>query len=148
MQRPVVIVASELIMGIAVNGMHFTGMSAMSVHEHERSGSLSGATVSSLLIPIGLAVVFAVMGLIYALMAPPQRPGPRRCGVPGGSVGGKGGRTRPSAPERQFGPMTVAGSSSSARSTARAALRPGRPLTLPPGWLVEPVRKRPSIEVP
>jgi NO-binding membrane sensor protein with MHYT domain len=71
-QRPVVIVASALIMGIAVNGMHFTGMSAMSVHAHERSGSLSGATVSSLLIPIGLAVVFAVIGLIYALMAAPN----------------------------------------------------------------------------
>ena len=70
-QRPSVIVASALIMGVAVNGMHFTGMSAMSVHEHERSGTLPGASVSSLLIPISLAVIFAVMGLVYALMAAP-----------------------------------------------------------------------------
>jgi NO-binding membrane sensor protein with MHYT domain len=69
--KPIVIFASALVMGVAVNGMHFTGMSAMSVHEDHRSGALSGATASSLLIPIGLAVVFAALGLAYALVAAP-----------------------------------------------------------------------------
>jgi NO-binding membrane sensor protein with MHYT domain len=70
-QRPAAIVVSALVMGVAVNGMHFTGMSAMSVHERPVSGSLSGASASSLLIPIGLAVVFGALGLAYAVMAAP-----------------------------------------------------------------------------
>jgi NO-binding membrane sensor protein with MHYT domain len=69
--RTAAIVAAALIMGIAVNGMHFTGMSAMSVHEHATTGTPPGATGTSLLIPIGLAVVFAALGLVYALMAAP-----------------------------------------------------------------------------
>jgi NO-binding membrane sensor protein with MHYT domain len=69
--KPVVIFASALVMGVAVNGMHFTGMSAMSVHEDQLSGALSGAAASTLLIPIGLAVVFAALGLVFALMAAP-----------------------------------------------------------------------------
>lgn len=69
--KPAVIFASALVMGIAVNGMHFTGMSAMSVHATPPKGPLAGALASSLLIPIGLAVVFGVSGLVYALAAAP-----------------------------------------------------------------------------
>ena len=69
--KPLIIFASALVMGVAVNGMHFTGMSAMSVHEEPPTGRLSGATASTLLIPIGLAVVFAALGLVFALMAAP-----------------------------------------------------------------------------
>src|SRR4029453_14545705 len=57
-QRPSAIFVSALIMGVAVNGMHFTGMSAMSVQEGLPAGPLSGATATSPLVPIGLAVVF------------------------------------------------------------------------------------------
>jgi NO-binding membrane sensor protein with MHYT domain len=70
-QRPLVIFASALVMGVAVNGMHFTGMSAMSVAEHAPTGPLDGATATSLVVPIGAAVVFAILGLAYALMAAP-----------------------------------------------------------------------------
>jgi NO-binding membrane sensor protein with MHYT domain len=70
-QKPIAIIGSALIMGVAVNGMHFTGMSAMSVHHQDPTGTLTGATASSLLIPIGLAVIFGVLGLVYALMAAP-----------------------------------------------------------------------------
>ncbi|NES13143.1 MULTISPECIES: MHYT domain-containing protein [Micromonospora] len=70
-RRGLAIAASALVMGIAVNGMHFTGMSALSVHPHERSGDLTGAEVSGLLVPIVLAVVFGVVGLVYALLAAP-----------------------------------------------------------------------------
>jgi NO-binding membrane sensor protein with MHYT domain len=69
--KPAIIFVSALVMGVAVNGMHFTGMSAMSVREEPSAGPLAGATVSALLIPIGLAVVFGVLGLIYALIAAP-----------------------------------------------------------------------------
>jgi NO-binding membrane sensor protein with MHYT domain len=70
-QKPIIIFASALVMGVAVNGMHFTGMSAMSVAGHAPAGTLAGATATSLVVPIGAAVVFAVIGLAYALMAAP-----------------------------------------------------------------------------
>ncbi|HEY7271264.1 MAG TPA: signal protein, partial [Actinoplanes sp.] len=46
-------------------------MSAMSVHRHGQVGVPSGAAASSLLIPIGVAVLLSVLGLIYAVMAAP-----------------------------------------------------------------------------
>jgi len=70
-QKPLAIFVSALVMGIAVNGMHFTGMSAMSVTEHAPDGTLTGARASSMLVPIGVGVVFALLGLVYALMAAP-----------------------------------------------------------------------------
>lgn len=71
-QRPLAILASALVMGIAVNGMHFMGMSAMSVQPDATAGAtVTGATASTLLIPIGLTVIFGVLGLVYALMAAP-----------------------------------------------------------------------------
>ncbi len=71
-QRPLAICASALVMGVAVNGMHFTGMSAMSVRPEPEAGvSVTGASASSLLIPIGLTVIFGILGLVYALMAAP-----------------------------------------------------------------------------
>ena len=71
-QKPLVIFFSALVMGVAVNGMHFTGMSAMSVMEHDPTGNLSGASATGMLVPIGLGVVFALIGLVYALMAAPS----------------------------------------------------------------------------
>ncbi|MEU4239874.1 MHYT domain-containing protein [Actinoplanes sp. NPDC026619] len=70
-RKPLVIFVSALVMGIAVNGMHFTGMSAMSVFEHSPAVTLQGATATGLLVPIGLAVVFGIIGLAYALAAAP-----------------------------------------------------------------------------
>jgi NO-binding membrane sensor protein with MHYT domain len=70
-RKTVAILASALIMGVAVNGMHFTGMSAMSVQPQPPTGRLSGATAATLLIPIGVAVLFGILGLAYALMAAP-----------------------------------------------------------------------------
>ena len=69
--KPLIIFASALVMGVAVNGMHFTGMTAMSVREDGTAGNLSGASASTLLVPIGLAVIFGVFGLVYALIAAP-----------------------------------------------------------------------------
>lgn len=76
-RKPAAIAASALVMGIAVNGMHFTGMSAMSVRPDPGAGlgigagAPSGTSAGTLLIPIGLAVLFGVIGLMYALMAAP-----------------------------------------------------------------------------
>ena len=49
---------------------------------------------------------------------------------------------RPAMP--QPAPITASGSRPSEVSTARAALRPGRPETDPPGCTVAPVRNRPG----
>ncbi|MEU7655648.1 MHYT domain-containing protein [Micromonospora taraxaci] len=71
-RKGVAVFASALVMGIAVNGMHFTGMSALSVHRHEGANrEVTGAGVSTLLVPIMLAVIFGVVGLLYALLAAP-----------------------------------------------------------------------------
>jgi NO-binding membrane sensor protein with MHYT domain len=64
------IFGSAMVMGVAVCGMHYTGMSAMSVQVEEH-GSVSGATAMNLIAPIALAVVFVVMGLIYSVLAAP-----------------------------------------------------------------------------
>ncbi|MGA4728401.1 MHYT domain-containing protein [Micromonospora taraxaci] len=71
-RKGVAVFASALVMGVAVNGMHFTGMSALSVHRHEGANrEVTGAGVSTLLVPIMLAVIFGVVGLLYALLAAP-----------------------------------------------------------------------------
>jgi NO-binding membrane sensor protein with MHYT domain len=65
------IAGASLVMGLAVSGMHYTGMTAMSVHLHSTAGTVSGATESTLLVPILLTVIFVVIGLIYAVLAAP-----------------------------------------------------------------------------
>jgi NO-binding membrane sensor protein with MHYT domain len=70
-RKPIIIFVSALVMGVAVNGMHFTGMTAMSVTEHAPIGVLGGATATSMVVPIGLTVVFGLIGLAYALVAAP-----------------------------------------------------------------------------
>ncbi|GIF00263.1 MHYT domain-containing protein [Paractinoplanes rishiriensis] len=70
-RKPAIIFVSALVMGVAVNGMHFTGMSAMWVNTRPSDGQLLGATAANMLVPIGVAVVFAFIGLGYALMAAP-----------------------------------------------------------------------------
>ncbi|WP_250000857.1 MHYT domain-containing protein [Actinoplanes sp. M2I2] len=70
-RRPLVVFAAALVMGVAVNGMHFTGMTAMSVDTDSSNAQLPGATASGMLVPIGVAVVFGIIGLAYALMSAP-----------------------------------------------------------------------------
>jgi NO-binding membrane sensor protein with MHYT domain len=69
--KPIAIFISALVMGVAVNGMHFTGMLAMSVVPQSEFGSVEGATAAGLLVPVGAAVVFAIIGMGYALVSAP-----------------------------------------------------------------------------
>lgn len=64
------IFGSALVMGVAVCGMHFTGMAAMSVRPAE-VGGVAGAAASTLIVPIVLAVIFVVVGLAFAILAAP-----------------------------------------------------------------------------
>lgn len=70
-RKSLAIVASALVMGVAVCGMHYTGMFAMEVHLHGTGGPLDGSTVYALILPIVLLAIFVVIGLVYAVMAAP-----------------------------------------------------------------------------
>ena len=72
LHRPRMIFAAALVMGVAVTGMHYTGMAAVSVRVTGPSLSLTGASAISLLVPIVLMVILVVGGLIYALGAAPS----------------------------------------------------------------------------
>ncbi len=72
LQRTASLIAAALVMGVAVCGMHYTGMFAMEVHLHPGDGALEGATAFALILPITLLVIFVVIGLIYALLAAPS----------------------------------------------------------------------------
>ncbi|MGX6602310.1 MHYT domain-containing protein [Micromonosporaceae bacterium Da 78-11] len=71
--KPAAVFAAALVMGVAVNGMHFTGMSAMSVMDHAPDGQLAGSTATGLLVPVGVAVLFGIIGMAYALAAAPTQ---------------------------------------------------------------------------
>jgi NO-binding membrane sensor protein with MHYT domain len=117
-RKALAIVASSLVMGVAVAGMHYTGMFAMEVHLHDTGGPLTGSTVYALVLPIVLLVVLALVGLVYAVLAAPteedragaaylderianrQRPGTRPGAGPAGGSGAdpvRGGADRPAA---------------------------------------------------
>ncbi|MDH6220445.1 NO-binding membrane sensor protein with MHYT domain [Streptomyces pseudovenezuelae] len=59
--------AASLVMGIAVSGMHYTGMAAVAVHVHSSgNGSYSGDSPTSLLLPmlLGPAVFLLLAGVV------------------------------------------------------------------------------------
>lgn len=63
---------ASLVMGIAVSGMHYTGMAAVSVHLHGTTGSSwAGDPPSSLLLPMLLGpVVFLVLAGVVVMFDP------------------------------------------------------------------------------
>jgi NO-binding membrane sensor protein with MHYT domain len=70
-RKPIAIIGSALVMGVAVCGMHYTGMYAMEVHVHGTEAALTGSTAFGLILPIVLLVIFVVIGLIYAVLTAP-----------------------------------------------------------------------------
>jgi len=67
--KPILIFASALLMGVAVCGMHYTAMAAVSVSAGTPTFGLTGATASTLLLPIIVLVVLVVVALFYALLS-------------------------------------------------------------------------------
>jgi NO-binding membrane sensor protein with MHYT domain len=72
LSRRMVIFGAALVMGVAVNGMHFTGMASLSVQQGQPSFVVEGATALSLLVPIALLVLLVIGGLIFAIGAAPS----------------------------------------------------------------------------
>lgn len=77
---------ASLIMGVAVTGMHYTGMAALRVHLHDSgtAGGLGGASPAAILAPvlIGPVVFLFLAGVVVALDPPTgvqqSRPEPAR----------------------------------------------------------------------
>jgi NO-binding membrane sensor protein with MHYT domain len=83
-------VAASLVMGLAVTGMHYTGMAALSVHLHGTATPTSGASPASLLAPmmIGplafllLAGVVVMFDPLMVMGKPVWTPAENKPGVP------------------------------------------------------------------
>jgi len=67
-RRNVVILAAAAIMGVAVCGMHYTGMYALSVHLNPVPGPVTGWDSLSFLLPIFVFVLLVVITLGYAML--------------------------------------------------------------------------------
>ncbi|MBE8471830.1 MHYT domain-containing protein [Streptomyces justiciae] len=63
---------ASLVMGVAVSGMHYTAMAAVSVHVHGTTGgSWAGASASSLLLPMLVGpVIFLVLAGVVVMFDP------------------------------------------------------------------------------
>jgi hypothetical protein len=83
-------VGASLVMGLAVTGMHYTGMAALSVHLHGTSAPVSGDSPASLLAPmmIGplafllLAGVVVMFDPLMVMGKPVWSPAEHKPGVP------------------------------------------------------------------
>ncbi|GAA4336303.1 MHYT domain-containing protein [Streptomyces venetus] len=78
---------ASLVMGVAVSGMHYTGMAAVSVHVHDTSGGTwAGESPMSLLLPMLLGpVVFLLLAGVAVMFDPllvmAERPSAARRGA-------------------------------------------------------------------
>jgi len=84
LRRGIVLFAAALIMGVAVNGMHFTGMFAMSVSD-PTSAPVAGFLPFLFVVPIALFVIAVVIVLATALINRSGTTGDDNDGGPGGT---------------------------------------------------------------
>jgi MHYT domain (predicted integral membrane sensor domain) len=68
-RRGSMILIAALVMGVAVNGMHFTGMFAMSVEPDPSPGPVTGLMPIYFVAPIALFVILVVIVLLTALIS-------------------------------------------------------------------------------
>jgi NO-binding membrane sensor protein with MHYT domain len=107
-------VGASLVMGLAVSGMHYTGMAALSVHLHgSADGAPSGDSAAALIAPmmIGPVVFLCLAGAVVmfdplmVLDKPDRRPAEiERPGIPARSVAARTGRPPAVRPVRERGP--------------------------------------------
>lgn len=70
-RRPRTVLISALIMGIAVCGMHYTGMYALRIHLDSGVPGASGVTPIEFLLPIMVFVILVLTALCYAMLVNP-----------------------------------------------------------------------------
>ena len=103
---------SAIVMGVAVCGMHYTGMYAMSVHESGQFKPIVGMTPLTFLSPIVVFVILVTITLFYALLNRPAADSPiDRIMVPPQPQPPSGVQPPPSA----FEPRQTAGNPSQPR---------------------------------
>lgn len=75
LSKPLAIAGAALLMGVAVCGMHYTGMAAMSVRltAPTLGGGVGGTSAANLLVPIGVLVLLVIGGLVFAIGAAPTK---------------------------------------------------------------------------
>lgn len=87
-------VAASLIMGIAVSGMHYTGMAALTVHAHNGTGGGGRSPVEILLpiliIPVLLLIFVALFVGLDPMTAEEMERGLRSAGRPSSGTAGEG----------------------------------------------------------
>jgi NO-binding membrane sensor protein with MHYT domain len=66
------ITGAALLMGIAVSGMHYTGMYAVSVHSRMSMTPVSGTSAIDLLLPLIVGVSVITLGLLLSVMLSPS----------------------------------------------------------------------------
>lgn len=93
-------VGAALVMGLAVTGMHYTGMAALSVHLHGTPATPPGQSPAALLAPlmIGPLVFLLLAGAVVlfvpqVMTAPPDWQAAHLPGVPAGGAAHSGRRT-------------------------------------------------------
>jgi NO-binding membrane sensor protein with MHYT domain len=69
---PLKIGAAALVMGVAVSGMHYTGMSSMAVEPHAESVPMTGAKAIDFLLPLIVGISVITLGLLLALLLSPS----------------------------------------------------------------------------
>ncbi|MEU5976772.1 MHYT domain-containing protein [Streptomyces sp. NPDC047315] len=91
---------ASMVMGVAVTGMHYTGMAAVSVHLHGGSAAASGESAASLLLPllVGPLIFLLIAGVVVMfdpllVMGEPDwhKPKPNRRDAPAPARGGPWG---------------------------------------------------------
>jgi NO-binding membrane sensor protein with MHYT domain len=120
-RRPAAIAVSALIMGVAVCGMHFTGMSALRIQLDQQTSPLAGTEPMTFLVPILVFVILVVVALAYALLAAPARTDREFADRL---------RARATAPRPLAEPVTVPPTSAFAVPSERTGRR-GRPAAAP-----------------
>jgi NO-binding membrane sensor protein with MHYT domain len=71
LSRPFAIAGASLVMGVAVCGMHYTGMVAMSVRLTEPGQVRSGVDLAGVLVPIAVLALLVIIGLVVAIGTTP-----------------------------------------------------------------------------
>ncbi|NML49737.1 hypothetical protein HHL19_05160 [Streptomyces sp. R302] len=62
---------ASLVMGVAVSGMHYTAMAAVSVHLHTPSAAATGPTTGSMLLPMLIGpAVFLILAAVVVMFDP------------------------------------------------------------------------------
>ncbi|GAA4517185.1 MULTISPECIES: MHYT domain-containing protein [Nonomuraea] len=64
--------AAALLMGVAVSGMHYTGMLGMSVEPHHTPGPVGGTPGIDFLLPLLVGITVVTVGLLLAVMLSPS----------------------------------------------------------------------------